>query len=262
MATVTSLDGTKIGYDARGNGPAVILIDGALGYRGFGSSQQLAELLAPTLTVITYDRRGRGESGDTLPYTLEREIQDIEALVGAAGGSASLYGISSGACLGLEAAIELGAKIEKLAMYEPPYDSEASAASEWRSYRERLDALIAEGRSGDAVELFMTFVGTPAEMIIGMRQSPVWAQLEAVAHTLPYDAAAMGDDRSVPTERAATVAVPALVMNGSLAAPFMSATAKELASAIPNARHVTLEGQRHDVGSDALAPVLAQFLAE
>src|SRR6266851_5400113 len=121
MASVTSKDGTKIAYDKQGSGPAVILVDGAMGYRAFGSMPQLAQLLAPHFTVITYDRRGRGESSNSKPYAVEREVEDIDALVQAAGGSASLYGISSGACLCLEAAIQLGQKVGKLAMYEPPY---------------------------------------------------------------------------------------------------------------------------------------------
>jgi pimeloyl-ACP methyl ester carboxylesterase len=261
MSTVTSRDGTRIAFDTRGAGPAVILVDGALGYRSFGSSGRLADLLAPTLRVTAYDRRGRGESGDTLPYALEREIEDLEALVEEAGGSASLYGISSGACLALEAAIRLQSKIERLALYEAPYASGPDTARDWRGYREQLDALLAEGRTGDAVALFMGFVGTPTEMIAGMRQAPMWTQLEAVARTLPYDAEAMGEDRSVPIGRAADVTAVALVMNGSESPPFMSEAAEALTLAIPGARHVTLEGQRHDVSPEALSPVLAEFFA-
>lgn len=262
MATVTSKDGTSIGYDRLGDGPAVILVDGALGYRQFGSTLRLAELLAPRLSVIAYDRRGRGESGDTQPYALEREIEDIHALVAAAGGSASLYGLSSGACLALEAALRLGSEVEKLAMYEAPYDSEPGAEQAWKEYGERLTALLADGRDGDAVALFMGFVGTPPEMIDGMRQTPMWPQLEAVAPTLPYDRAAMGDDRKVPTERVRGLSVPTLVMNGTMSPPFMAETAAALAAAIPHGRHATLEGQGHDVSPEALAPVLTEFFRE
>jgi pimeloyl-ACP methyl ester carboxylesterase len=165
MSTVTSKDGTIIAYETHGNGPAVILVDGALGYRGLGFGADLAQLLAKTFTVYDYDRRGRGESSNSKPFAIEREVEDIEALINQAGGSAYVYGISSGACLALEAAIRLGTKINKLALFEPPYNSDPSAYTAWKSYRDQLSKLIAAKRNGDAVELFMRFVGTPAEMI-------------------------------------------------------------------------------------------------
>jgi pimeloyl-ACP methyl ester carboxylesterase len=208
--------------------------------------------------VYSYDRRGRGESGDTQPYALAREVEDIEALINEAGGSAFVYGISSGGALALEAAIKLGDKIKKLAMYEVPYDSEPAARQAWQEYRKQLQELLATNRRGDAVVLFMKFVGTPADQIDGMRHAPVWSMFEQVAPTLAYDAAALGDDRSVPVERAAKVTVPTLVMNGTVI-PFMLATAKSLAKAIPHAQHRTLEGQSHDVNLEVLAPVLVEF---
>ena len=195
MNKVISKDGTQIAYETKGSGPAVILVDGALCYRSFGPMPHLAELLAPRFTVYIYDRRGRGESGNSKPYAIEREVEDIEALIKAAGGSAFVYGISSGACLALEAAIKLGDKIRKLAMYEPPYNSEEAARQAWREYRKKLAELLAAGRRGDAAALFMGFVGTPADQIDGMRQAPMWPMFEAVAPTLAYDAAAMGEDR-------------------------------------------------------------------
>jgi pimeloyl-ACP methyl ester carboxylesterase len=219
----------------------------------------LAALLAPHLNVITYDRRGRGESGNTQPYALSREIEDIEALVDQAGGSAFIFGSSSGGCLALEAAIKLGNKIGKLAMWEPPYDSSPADPPVWKKYRTQLKELLAANRRGDAVVLFMQFVGTPGDMIDGMRQSPTWPMFEAIAPTLAYDAAAMGDDDcSVPVQRAAAVTVPTLVMNGT-AIPFMLDTANALAKAIPHAQHRTLEGQRHDVDIKVLAPLLVEF---
>ena len=265
MNKVTSKDGTEIAYDKQGMGPAVILVDGALGYRSFGSMPQLAKLLDPHFTVFTYDRRGRGESGNSMPYALERELEDIDALVEAAGGSAFVYGISSGACLALEAAMKLGPRIGKLAMYEPPYNSEEAARPAWKEYREKLAELVADDRRGDAVALFMRFVGTPADMIDGMRQAPMWPTLEGVAPTLPYDAAAIGDDRTVSVKRAASVAVPTLVMDGgaNLAfMPFMHDTATALAKAIPHAQHRTLEGQTHDVNLEVLALVLLEFFSQ
>jgi pimeloyl-ACP methyl ester carboxylesterase len=258
MRKVISNDGTPIAFDQSGKGPAVILVDGALCHRAFGPMGPLAALLAPHFTVINYDRRGRGESGDTKPYALERETEDMEALIDEADGSALVFGMSSGGCLALEAAIRLGNIIKKLAMYEPPYDSAPADRPAWKEYRTQLKKLLAADRRGDAVALFMKFVGTPADQIDGMRHAPVWPQFEAVAPTLAYDAAAMGEDRSVPIERAADVTVPALVMNGTTI-PFMLDTAKALAKAIPHAQHRTLEGQSHDVDWKVLAPVLVEY---
>jgi pimeloyl-ACP methyl ester carboxylesterase len=261
MKKVTSNDGTQIAYEKSGAGPAVILIDGAFCFQSFGPMPHLAELLAPHFTVYTYDRRGRGGSGDTPPYALVREIEDIAAVIDEAGGSAFLFGTSSGGALGLEAAIKLGSKTRKLAMYEAPYNSDGAARQVWKEYRKKLAELLAADRRGDAAALFMNLVETPAEQIEGMRHSPVWPTFESVAPTLAYDAAALGDDRSVPVERATTIAVPALVMNGT-AIPFMLDTANALAKAIPHAEHRTLEGQTHDVNLEVLAPVLVEFFKE
>jgi pimeloyl-ACP methyl ester carboxylesterase len=264
MPTVTSADGTTIAYDTTGQGPAVIVIDGALGYRASFGDSELAQLLAPHFTVYTYDRRGRGGSSDTLPFALMREVEDIEALIDAAGGEAYLYGMSSGGALALEAALGLLEKVAKLAIYEVPYDSTEAGVQAWHTYRAKLDELTAARQRGDAVALFMQFVGVPADMIAGMRQSPMWPSLEAVAPTLPYDAAALGDDRVVPTERAATLTMRTLILDGGASVatmPFMRATAEELTQAIPNAEHQILEGQRHDVDPKAVAPVLVAFFA-
>jgi pimeloyl-ACP methyl ester carboxylesterase len=258
MNQVTSKDGTAIAYDKRGEGPAVILVDGALCFRSFGPMAHLAELLAPHFTVYNYDRRGRGDSGDTQPYTLEREIEDIKALIKQAGGTAFVFGTSSGGALALEAALKLGSQIKKLAVYEPPYDSDKAAGQTWKEYRKQLAQLVAANRRGDAAALFMSSVGTPADQIEGMRHAPVWGMFEAVAPTLAYDAAALGEDRSVPVKRAAKVSVPTLVMSGT-ALPFMRVTATALAEAIPNAQQRTLEGQTHDVNLEVLAPVLVEF---
>jgi pimeloyl-ACP methyl ester carboxylesterase len=265
MANLTSKDGTTIAYDQQGAGPAVILVDGAMGYRSFGKAPELAGLLAPHFSVTTYDRRGRGESSDTKPFAVEREIDDIEALMSVSGGSAYLYGISSGACLCLEAALKLGRKVGKLAMYEPPYDADPTAQHNWKVYRKDLAAALAAGRPGEAVTLFMRLVGVPAEQIDGMRQAPMWPMLEAVAPTLPYDAADIGEDRSPPLGRAARLTMPVLVMDGGAnltIMPFMGATATALAKAIPHAQHRTLEGQTHDVDSKVLAPVLIEFFSQ
>ena len=260
MKTVTSKDGTTIAYDQSGQGPVVIFVDGALQYRAFDQGMApLADLLSQHFTVIHYDRRGRGDSTDVQPYALEREIEDIEALIDETGGPASLYGISSGAALALEAATKLGSKVKKLAMYEAPYNDDAAARQGWREYRGQLKEIVAAGRAGDAVGRFMMLVGMPADQVKGMHQHPMWPLWEAVGLTLEYDAAVMGEDSSVPAERAAGVAVPTLIMTGSESFPFMHVSAQTLANAIPNAQYRTLEGQTHEVAAEALAQVLVEF---
>lgn len=267
MNTVTSRDGTAIAFERAGNGPALILVDGALCSRSFGPMRPLAALLAPHFTVYAYDRRGRGESGDTLPFAVEREIDDIDALIAEAGGSAYLYGISSGAILALDAAIQRPHTITKLAMYEPPFSVDEESIQRFKEYRSRLDQVLAEGRRGDAVELFMRLVGANTEEgsasdegIVGMRQSPVWPAFESVAPTLAYDAAAMGDS-SVPTEQAAAVTIPTQVMDGGASFPFMHTAADKIAAALAHGQRRTLEGQTHDVAAEVLAPALVEFLA-
>jgi pimeloyl-ACP methyl ester carboxylesterase len=263
MRTVTSKDGTTIAFDQSGKGPALILVGGAFEQRAMDSeTRQLAALplLAQHFTVFHYDRRGRGDSTDTQPYALEREIEDIEALINEAGGSAFVFGISSGAALAMEAAIKLGTKIKKLATYEAPYNDDEAARQAWREFRKELEEVLAEGRRGDAVGLFMMLLGMPAEHLDAMRQHPMWPMWEAVAPTIAYDAAVLGEDASVPTARAARVAVPALIMDGGATEfPFMRVTATALANAMPNAQHRTLEGQTHEVAAEALAPVLVEF---
>jgi len=262
MQKVTSKDGTPIAFDRQGAGPAVILVDGAMTSCSGGSNSELARMLAAHLTVYRYDRRGRGESGDTQPYAVEREVEDIEVLILEGGQSAYLYGHSSGASLALEAAVQLGNKVKKLALYEAPYNSDKADGQVWAEYIHHLREFLSEDRRGDAVALFMRFVGTPADQIEEMRRAPFWPMLEAIAPTLAYDhAAILGEVRSVPIERAARVTVPALVMNGSSSFPFMEDTARALVNAIPHAQHRILEGQSHNVAPEALAPVLLAFFA-
>lgn len=257
MSTVTSQDGTRIGFDRSGQGPALILVDGAMCSRSFGPMGPLAALLAPRFTVYTYDRRGRGESGDTAPYAVEREVEDIDALVSEAGGSAFVYGISSGAVLALQAARRLP-RLTKLAMYEPPLFLGDDGIQRFKDYRVELDQLVAAGRRGDAAELFMRFVGTPADAVAQMRQAPVWPMFEAIAPTLAYDAAVM-DDGAVPVAAASAVAVPALIMAGGASPAWLRQAAQQVADAAPHARYRTLEGQTHEVAAEALAPVLTEF---
>jgi pimeloyl-ACP methyl ester carboxylesterase len=258
MDCVISKDGTRIAYEKIGEGAPVILVDGAMCHRSMG---RLAARLSNKYTVLSYDRRGRGESGDTQPYAVQREIEDLDALIAEAGGSAYVYGISSGAVLALKAAGSLGSKIRKLAVYEPPFTSGEAARHAADSYTRSLADLLAHGRHGDAVELFMRTVGVPPEAIAGMRHAPMWPAMEAIAPTLAYDDAIM-DGGAVPVEAAGNVAVPVIVLDGGRSPAFMREAADTLARAIPSAQRNTLADQTHDVGTEALAPVLELFFEQ
>ena len=268
MSHVTSKDGTTIAYERSGAGPALILVDGALCSRAFGPTPKLAPLLARHFTVYAYDRRGRGQSGDTHPYSPAREVEDIAALVEAAGGPAFLLGLSSGGALALEAAAS-GLPITRLVAYEPPYvddsrDSSDSSDDSGRrggaAHKERLERLLAEGNRGGAVKYFMKdMVGAPAPMVVMMRLMPwIWRKLEAVAHTLPYDAAVMTGFR-IPRARFASIGVPALVMNGTKTDPRLQEAARTLVNVIPAAHHRELAGQTHNVKPDVLTPAVVEF---
>jgi len=255
---VRSSDGTIIAFEKSGNGPAIILVGGALSDRSAGAP--LAALLAPRFTVFSYDRRGRGDSGDTAPYAVEREVEDLAALIREAGGSAFVFGHSSGAALALEAAAH-GLAVTKLALYEPPFIVDDSRPRVLEDFPARLAGLLAAGRRGDAVGLFMTeAVEAPAEMVDQMRQTPMWPAMEALAHTLMYDITIMGDN-SLPTERAASVTVPTLVVDGGESPAWARNAVRALADALPAARRRTLEGQTHGVVPEAIAPVLEGFFA-
>ena len=259
MPQVTSKDGTPIAYDRQGAGPAVVLVGGGLvdpvtGRPGRWENAPLAAALAERFTVYNYDRRGRGDSGDTLPYAVDRELEDLRALLDEAGGSAHLYGVSSGGALALEAAAA-GLPVDRLAVYEVPYFVADEALQRWRDYVERLTAALAEDRRGEAVELFMRVAGAEDD-IEQARSSPLWPGLEAVAHTLAYDAACLGDGRP-PTERLAGVAQPTLVATGG-GQEFFEQAADAIAASLPHARRLTLEGQAHLVDPKTLAPVLAR----
>jgi pimeloyl-ACP methyl ester carboxylesterase len=266
MDRLPSKDGTSIAYSRQGSGPAVILVGGAFVDRS--ENAPLATELAKRFIVYNYDRRGRGDSGDTLPYALEREIEDLEALIAEAGGSAHLYGISSGGALALEAAAA-GVAVDKLAVYEVPYNMAEDGPQRQRKYVEQLGAFLAEGRRGDAAELFMRTAGASEEMIEGAKNSPMWPGLEAIAHTLAYDAACMGNGQP-PTARLARVTRPTLVATGggspdSFVAgggAFFSTAADAIAASLPQAERQTIEGQTHMVDPKALAPVLERFFTK
>ena len=255
-----SKDGTAIAFDRIGEGPPVLLVDGAIAYRGFGPSRPLAKALASRFTVFTYDRRGRGESGDTAPYAVRREIEDIEALARQAGGEIFMWGISSGAVLSLEAALQIPG-IRKLALYEPPFivdNSRPSTESDWASIRQA----IAANRPSDAAKAFLKSVGVPRFFIAVMRWTPIWSKLKASAATLPHDAALVEEhQRGKPLagSRWSSVTIPTLVMDGGKSPAWMRNGTQALARALPNAQYRTLPGQTHDVKAKAIAPALIEF---
>jgi len=257
MDRVTSKDGTSIAFDRLGDGPPIVLVCG--GSTDRTANSRLAALLASDLTVFNYDRRGRGDSGDTQPYAIDREVEDIDALIGDAGGAASLWGTSSGAALALIAAAN-GLPITKLALWEPPFIPDTFPRPP-EDQVEQYEAMVASGRRGDAVEYFMSkVVGMPPEFVAGARSQPFWAGQEALAHTLAYDARIMSDYR-VPTERAAAVNVPTVVIAGGADVPWMRESAQALADALPYGETRFLDGQGHDVDPAVLAPVVVEFLA-
>lgn len=261
MRKVTSKDGTPIAFDQSGQGPAIILVAGATATRL--AEVPLAAALAPHFTVFSYDRRGRGDSGDTAPYAVEREVEDIDALITEAGGLAFVFGHSSGAVLSLEAARLLGGRIEKLAMYEPPFIIDNSRPPVPQDYVPHLNELIAAGRRSEAVEYFMTdAILVPAEMVAQMRNSPMWPQIEAVAHTIPYDCTIMGDTMSgnpSTLRKWASVTVPTLVMVGGASPAFFHHGAQTLVDILPNAKSRVLAGQDHGPADEVLTPALVEF---
>jgi pimeloyl-ACP methyl ester carboxylesterase len=256
LQLVTSRDGTTLAAEVTGSGPAVVLVCGGSVDRGANAG--LAAVLSSDFTVWNFDRRGRGDSGDTLPYAVEREIEDIEAVIAATGGHAHLYGTSSGAGLALEAAAA-GASVDKLVLWEPPYSVDPAARPPADAV-EQLDRMVAEGRRDDAATYFMVdMVRLPAEFAAFARTQPWWAGQLALAHTLSYDARVMGD-YSVPTETAARVTVPTLILTGGASFALFGPTAEALVAAMPDARTATLDGQEHNVDPTVLGPVMRDFL--
>ncbi|MBS2030259.1 MAG: alpha/beta hydrolase [Deltaproteobacteria bacterium] len=259
MPTVTSKDGTTIGYEKLGNGPPLILVDGALCSRQFGPSRDLAKHLASDFTVFFYDRRGRGESGDTKPYDRAREVEDLAALIDVAGGKVSLLGLSSGAALALEAAAS-DLPVTRVFAYEPPYVRTGGRDAPANHQRE-LERLVAEDRRGDAVKFFMRdMVHVPGPVVVMMRlMFWMWPKLCAVAHTLPYDAAVMGDF-TAPTQRLAKIQTPVMIGFGGKTTEELKVAARAVAGAIPGAASHEFAGQNHAIGASALVPTAAAFL--
>ena len=264
MPELTSKDGTTIAFDRVGEGPPLILVDGALCHRGVGPNRALVAPLSEHFTVFAYDRRGRGESGDTAPYAVAREVEDIAALIDAAGGSAALYGISSGGALALEAAQRLPDMVRKVGVYEIPFVVDDTRPPAPRDLLARVDELIATGRRGDAVKLFMReAVRLPSVLVATMPIFPGWGKNKAIAHTLPYDVAVMGDGQGGQPLRAdewRSVTVPTLVASGGKSPAWVRNAAAQLAEVLPSAQYRVLDGQRHYVKAAALGPVLTSFL--
>jgi pimeloyl-ACP methyl ester carboxylesterase len=258
MSGVRSQDGTRIACERRGSGPPIIIVDGALCSRAFGPSPKLAPLLAQHFTVITYDRRGRGASGDAPQYSAEREVEDIAALIQEAGGGVSLLGLSSGGALALEAAAS-GLSVDRAIAYEPPY-VDVNGQGGGAAHEQRLKQLLAEGDRGGAVKYFMKdMVGAPSAIVVMMRMMPwIWRKLQAVAHTLPYDAAVMSEFR-IPLVRFATIRRPTLVMNGSKTDPRLRTAARAITEVVPGARYRELPGQTHNVKPQVLVPAVVEF---
>ena len=259
MSFVTSADGTAIAYEQLGSGSPVVLVNAAFNDRS--GLAPLAEVLASAFTVFNYDRRGRGDSGDTPPYEVAREIEDLAAVIAAAGGSAAVFGYSSGATLALKAAAS-GVPIAKLALYEPPFLVDDSRNPVPPDLPEQLAKLIDAGRRGEAVELYQTeYVGIPKELAAQMRHAPFRPALEAIAHTLVYDATIVGD-LSLPAELVASITTPTLVMGGEDSPPVLRSAARAVADALGAGVLRTLAGQNHEISPAPTAAALREFLAE
>lgn len=257
MQTTRSADGTAIAYEQSGSGPPLIMVVGAFNTRS--TTAPLADALASQLTVLNGDRRGRGDSGDTAPYSVAREIEDLDALIAAAGGSASVFGYSSGAVLALQAAAH-GLAIDRLVIYEPPFLIDDSRPRPPADLAQQIDALVSADRRGDAVELYQTEgVGMPVDVVVGLRSAPFRPGLEAIAQTLAYDARIVGD-LTLPAELLASVPTPTLALTGGDSWPFLQAGVRAAADALPDGRLHTLPGETHHINPAATAPVVAAFI--
>jgi pimeloyl-ACP methyl ester carboxylesterase len=265
MRTVTSSDGTKIAFERVGQGPPVVVVDGAFLYRAIDPwTPEFAKQLAERHTVYTYERRGRGNSGDTAPYAVAREIEDLAAVIDEAGGSAYVLGMSSGGVLALDAAAA-GLPIIKLAVYEPPLVVDDSRKPLPDNYLAEVKKMIAEGRKGDAlVYAGIEAVGWPAEEVEAMRTQPFFPAMEAIGHTVAYDGEIMEglmSGKPVPADRWSSVSVPTLVAYGGASEQWFHSAAKAVGQALPNAKVQRLDGQTHDVAANVLAAVVAEHFA-
>ena len=259
----TSADGTEIAYSITGAGPALILVDGAMCHRMFGPSTELASVLDKNFTVYTYDRRGRGETGDgATPWTPEREIEDLDALIKEAGGSAFVFGVSSGAVLALDAATRL-TSITRLAVYELPMVVDDTYTPRPADVVEQMNDMLARGDRSGMISKFMKMVGVPGIGLAIMKLTPVWKKLKLVAHTLPWDLRILGDDgrgQPLPADRW-KIKVPTLVANGGKSPEYLRNTMKNVAEVLGDVEYQELPGQTHMLKSSAAAPVLVEFFS-
>lgn len=265
MSTVISKDGTTIAYEKMGQGPAIIFIDGALNFRSMSLTVPIAKIMAKNFTVYMYDRRGRGESGDTLPWSLDREIEDLEALIDVAGGSAYVFGLSSGALLALEAIKTLGSKVKKLALYEAPMILDDSRPPLGKPALTEIKGLITDSRRDDAMKFFMRAIEVPRFMIALMRIMPTWRSVRKIAHTLEYDfeiATPYQAGKPLPKNQWSYTIMPTWVGVGGKSNPWMINAQKALAEILPNATLHVLPGQTHLVQPAAIKPELERFFSE
>ena len=258
MNTITSKDGTKIAYNKSGNGPAVILVDGAFCSKDFGPTPKLVPVLANYFSVISYDRRARGDSSDKQPYLVQREIEDIEALMNVAGGTAHLYGVSSGAVLSIQA-VASGLPVKKMALFEPPYYTESRRHKPPLDAEQQLKKMIAEGRKKDAVKFYLRkVIGVPAIVPFILRLTSNWSKMIANANSLPYDVAVMGNF-IIPNEMLASINIPTMVIASAKSPQSLLKPAQLVAKALPTCQHKILKGQIHNVPPKILVPVLVGF---
>jgi pimeloyl-ACP methyl ester carboxylesterase len=260
VPTLTSADGTEIAYEIVGSGPPVVLVDGAMCFRDSGPMRPIAEALSDRLRIGLYDRRGRGASGDTPPFSVAREIDDLAALIEAIGGAVGLFGISSGGALALQATAALGpARVNRVGVYEVPFVPEPMRAGA-AGYTRDLAAALAAGDRESALRLFLGRVGIPSEAIEGMSRSPFWPVSLAIAPTLAYDDAAMGDS-AIPAELVRGLRVPVLGLAGEASPGFLQYGARGVVVAATDGRFELIGGQTHDLRADAVAPYLTSFFA-
>jgi pimeloyl-ACP methyl ester carboxylesterase len=260
METVTSKDGTRIAYDVLGQGPPLVIVNGALSVRTFTFARKMAEELAKSFRVYNYDRRGRGDSTDAQPYSVQREVEDLAALCKAAGGKPFVFGLSSGAALALEAAAS-GVPMAGLLAYEPPYtQADPNDKTDAAGFEPTLKDFVAAGKRDAAVAYFLRTVGVPGVAVAIMKLLPMWKVMRGVAHTLPYDAAVM-DGFKVPTARLAKVKAPTWLVAGAKTTPSLKLAAAAAAKAVPGAQHRLLPKSNHGVKPAAIAPLLREAFA-
>ncbi|MGR3764143.1 alpha/beta fold hydrolase [Rossellomorea sp. NS-SX7] len=257
MKTTQSKDGTTLAYDVYGNGPSLIYITGASCHRSFKPIVRDAEIFATEFTVYNYDRRGRGDSGNTLPYTVEREIEDIEAMIDAAGGTAHLYGHSSGAVIALEAALRLGSKVKKVIMYDAPYVHDEKEKAEYKQLSKKIHKLLDNGKNGEAMLTFLKGIGMPKVFVLLLPLLPGWRTTKALAPTLAYDITLTQD--MPPVERATQISIPMQIIVGEKSPASINNVGRQLTKAIPNAKFVQLANQDHMVDGKTLLPILTSF---